>query len=340
MTAIARWTDPSEPFHPAISRLERTDQRRARRHARRAFDASMLEHFCTADDFTDYGRLEVIGDKWNDFYIFQDNDAPILAVAHLDTVMGRRKFRMSNTGHGPIVHSPTLDDRLGAYVIADLLPKLGVHADILFTTGEETGNSTAQFFDTDRQYNWMFSFDRTGTDVVMYDYDNAARRAMLRAVGAPVGVGSFSDIDFLQHLGCAGFNWGVGYRDYHSNSAYAPLNDTFLSVGRFLRFYEKHRDTFMPHEERDRWKRWERSDEEALNGQPFGGRPTHCPACLVELTEHWFCEECGWDWLKDDKEFHQEMEEQQELDVQAKVYGLTEAEWVKLQQQIGEALDN
>ena len=45
-----------------------------------------------------------------------------------------------------MVHSGALDDRLGAYIILDLLPKLGINVDVLLTVGEEQGRSTANFF--------------------------------------------------------------------------------------------------------------------------------------------------------------------------------------------------
>lgn len=113
--------------------------------------------------------------------------------------------------------------------------------------GEESGMSTAQHFQPGKQYDWMIEFDRGGTDVVMYDYDDPEVREMVREAGADVGQGIFSDICYLEHLGIKGFNWGVGYRDYHYPRAHAYLDDTFSMVAKYLRFHERNEGTTMPH---------------------------------------------------------------------------------------------
>jgi hypothetical protein len=184
-----------------------------------------------------------------DWYAFRDNGSKILAVAHLDTVAkpDTRMARFTQTEAGPVVHSRGLDDRLGAYTILDMLPQLGVETDLLLTVGEEDGRSTAQFFEAPKEYDWVIEFDRGGTDVVMYQYDDAEVRGMVRASGADVGDGSFSDISFLEHLEVKAFNWGIGYREYHGPRAHAYLDDTFEMVGYFLEFHREWAGTPMPH---------------------------------------------------------------------------------------------
>lgn len=185
-----------------------------------------------------------------DYYHFRDNGSSVLAVAHLDTVVtpGFRAPRFSSTRGGPLVRSGALDDRLGAYVILDLLPRLGVTHDWLLTVGEESGQSTAGFFTPPKDYDWIIEFDRAGTDVVMYQYEDAASRAAVQACGAPVGKGSFSDICYLDALGVKAFNWGVGYRgDYHSPHGYAYLSDTFAMAAKYLAFHEQNAGTAMSH---------------------------------------------------------------------------------------------
>jgi len=194
-----------------------------------------------------------------DYYHFKDNGARVLAVAHLDTVVAgkRRVPRFRTTENGPLIVSGALDDRLGAYVILDLLPKLGLTCDWLLTVGEESGLSTAEFFKPEKEYDWIIEFDRGGTDVVMYQYEDRASRGLVEASGAAMGSGSFSDIASLEHLNAKAFNWGVGYRgDYHSERGYAYLNDTFAMVGKYLRFHEQNAGTPMPHDP----DVWEASD--------------------------------------------------------------------------------
>src|SRR5690606_28494773 len=118
---------------------------------------------------------------------------------------------------------------------------LGVKYYLLLTTDEVGAQSTARDFVEDnlgRSYNWMFQFDRGGTDVVMYQYETPEYAALVEAAGARVGCGSYSDIAELDGLECAGFNWGVGYENYHSPRSHAWLDDTFRSVARFVNFYE------------------------------------------------------------------------------------------------------
>lgn len=243
---------------------ERTHQRRWRKRIRQAFDERLLEWCCNVDaeEFERYGArtdLSTGHHDGNDFYFYQNNNSPVLAVAHLDSVERKQRhfFMLDDKARGRTVHSPTLDDRLGAYVILELLPRLNIKTDILLTVGEEVGASTAQYFTAKKQYNWMFQFDRMGEDVVMYQYDTLARRQLLRSVLAQPSPGMFSDISFLDHLGCAGFNWGVGYHDYHGPRAWASLTEMTQQVARFCRFHERYRELRMEHVEsvtRSSWR--------------------------------------------------------------------------------------
>lgn len=192
-----------------------------------------------------------------DYFVWKGNDSNILGVAHLDSVDDSGLCGIIKTGAGWVVYSGALDDRLGVYVITELLPKLGVTCDWLLTTGEESGRSTAAFFSIKKQYNWMFQFDRGGTDVVMYDYECKDLRDRVRESGALIGNGSFSDICSLDHLNCKGVNWGVGYRDYHSPRSHAYLEDTFKMVEQFLRFYEDNKTEHLPHSQSFRSSRYE-----------------------------------------------------------------------------------
>ena len=148
-------------------------------------------------------------------YWFKDNNSKILAVAHLDSVQEWTHCKFL----GDRVYSPTLDDRLGVWVILEGLK--GLTFDILLTTNEEMCASTAADFKTKRQYNWIFEFDRSGTDVVMYDYESKEMEELLAENKFRLGVGSYTDICEIEHLNCKGFNFGAAYYDYHNQYAYA-----------------------------------------------------------------------------------------------------------------------
>lgn len=231
-----------------------------------AFDPDVLTWVCSADApdlMESYARgvystlteYKVDQPAPHDRFWYADNGSNILFVAHLDTVMGGARAHgcptsVIDTEAGPFVASGALDDRLGAYVGLELLPALGCEFDYLFTVGEEQGMSTAAFFDAadfKREYHWIIEFDRGGTDVVLYQYEDSDLKAKVESTGARVEQGIFSDISSMEHLGVKALNWGVGYRDYHGPRSHAWLVDTFRMVAYFLDFYAKYADTVLPH---------------------------------------------------------------------------------------------
>lgn len=273
------------------------------RQARRAYDQDTLRDICTLPerDFGDaYGMQTVQVESYcgyrdyrkmlplhrkspEDYYHYRDNGASVLAVAHLDTVVPAKGRTPSfhDTSRGPLINSGALDDRLGAYVILDMLPRLGVACDWLLTVGEESGASTAGHFTHGKDYDWIIEFDRSGTDVVMYQYEDEPCTRAVEACGATMGQGSFSDIAFLEQVGVKAFNWGVGYRgNYHSEAGYAFLNDTFAMVGKYLRFHGQNAGTAMPHEKDSR--EYDRGDDDF----PC----VFCDGTMDTVT--WYCTEC------------------------------------------------
>ena len=182
-------------------------------------------------------------------YVYKDNGCDVLAVAHLDSVAVEKEVAIV-TEHGHThYYARTVDDRAGAYVILDLLPKLGVKTDILLTEGEESMMSTAMYFTTKKKYKWVFEFDRNGTDVVMYQYETEEHKKELEKYGFKVGDGSFSDIACLDDLEVTGFNFGTGYYLNHTDKAHVKLDRLLDNVTRFLPFYEANKDVEMPYTE-------------------------------------------------------------------------------------------
>jgi hypothetical protein len=170
-----------------------------------------------------------------------DNGSNVLAVAHCDSVdCGLTRYKQ----RGTIAYSTSLDDRLGVHVILDVLPTLGILPDVLLTDDEEIGRSTAQEFIPHKQYNWMFQFDRRGQDAVHYEYNAMAPHIRSHFT---LGQGSFSDICWLEHLGCGGLNIGTGYYNEHTRNSYANLEHTAAQVMRFQNFWNALHDTHVPY---------------------------------------------------------------------------------------------
>lgn len=199
----------------------------------------------TEDDIIQSLGGITVGDKQNGYYAYKDNGAKILAVAHMDSVHRAKWFAFDQD----MVFTSSLDDRLGVYTVLDYLPQVaGMKYDILLTTGEEKGKSTAEHFKTDKQYNWIVSFDRNGTDIVMYSYSDYKLREKVEKY-FEVGCGTSSDICKLESLKCKGLNIGVGYHSEHAENAYMKISEYLNQMTRFIWFWEDFKDTLLPHEE-------------------------------------------------------------------------------------------
>ena len=235
------------------------------------FDLKACEAICRMKEkqFKSYATYDKKGR-----YFFKDNDSKILAVAHLDSVQNFSHFQTLKLPHKELIFCPTLDDRLGAFLLLNHLPKLGLKYDILLTTDEEIARTTADNFDTDKQYHWMFQFDRSGKDVVMYDYETVELKFALTKLDFKVGKGSFSDISNLDFLGCKGFNFGVSYQDYHSKDAYADITELQQTILKFQHFYHKFKDVYLPHIETrpkytENWRYYDRLSDEYYNDYTY-----------------------------------------------------------------------
>ena len=228
--------------------------------------ADELEFCCTATMDEIYNKLGAItytiGTRR---FGYIDRESSVIGVAHLDIAPGVKAHHGRFTRYGDRVVSPMLDDRLGLWVIAYVLPIYGVNCDILLTEDEEIGRSTAQEFANirseyfaEKEYNWIFQFDRAGLDCVMYDYETDKMATLIESYGWEVGFGSFSDICNMYSLGVTGFNFGTGYHNAHSLACNADLADTIASVGAFIQFYNDNHDTKYTYNEDDAKARYSR----------------------------------------------------------------------------------
>ena len=186
-------------------------------------------------------------------YIHLDRGRPILAVAHLDTVWHHRNqlnhaMKWEEHENSGVIYSPSLDDRLGLYMILDYLPKLGMEYDILLTLDEEIGKSTASGFKPPRDYRWIFEWDRGGEDAVIYQFQTPDWIKALRTAGFKIGRGSVSDISYLGDLGCAAVNVGCGYHRAHTLQHYVDLSELYRQIKRFRVFWEQNNYTHFPYD--------------------------------------------------------------------------------------------
>lgn len=182
--------------------------------------------------FTDFKKNTPEFENKNHRRIFIDRGSDILFIAHLDTVL-LPQIKTITAGR---IYAQGLDDRLGCYTAYKLSKKLGV--DLLITDNEETAQSTAQYH-TCKNYNWIVEFDRAGCDVVSYGIDNPAFLKVLNNY-FEVGVGSFTDICFLDTKSCC-VNIGIGYYKAHAKNSYVDLDIYDSQIETFLEFFSKHK---------------------------------------------------------------------------------------------------
>lgn len=228
-------------------------------------DVDVLRQYCTAPEewFHDLPGAQVTHfgtDKRPEHYTFIDNKSDILFVAHLDKAYGslaREIFAFYEAKNGEhIIHNGNLDDRIGAFIGHYLLPtQFGIKFDVLFTTNEESGGSTASDFQKDwltlpaeqrKKYKWGVEFDRHGIEPVMYQFEDAQLKDRIEK-HIKTTQGSFSDIACLDQMGCKFINWSTGYYSEHTPRHYAVLEHTITVVEAFVNFYEEFKDTHMPH---------------------------------------------------------------------------------------------
>lgn len=181
---------------------------------------------------------------------FKDNGADVLFVAHLDTVQNPKPRPV---GYNPTlreIHHPCLDNRLGLLAVRALVPKVFTQPyDILFTTGEESGKSTAKDFvkkhaDILKRYKVAINFDRGYDSPALYGalLDKEWKKAVA-ALGWKPERGIFSDTTILADAGLRIANLPCGMRDYHSKKAWAGLAELEDSLGKLTSLVEAARTT-------------------------------------------------------------------------------------------------
>jgi hypothetical protein len=217
-------------------------------------------------NFHSYGNLKKIRGATGRPYYFEDNGSNVLFVAHLDSVQNYNgaRIEVDPKNNNTKLYCDTLDNRLGVYLALFHFKQMGLKYDILLTLDEEKGASTAGLFSPGKEYNWMFSFDKGARNyyskfsvndmehfdnppVATYSYGDTDTHRLLRKYEFSPERGSYSDICSLKHLGCKGFNFYAGFRDYHQKGAYVNLMELSSSISKFKEFYEDNKDLRFPH---------------------------------------------------------------------------------------------
>jgi hypothetical protein len=185
-------------------------------------------------------------------YILVPGDAPILLLAHLDTVHRDKVRQICKTEDGNILMSPQGiggDDRCGVYALVQLRRAAEKKPWLLFTCDEETGGGGALAFCRHFKegklpkelegLKLLVELDRKGgNDAVYYDCANGEFEDYITGKGFKTEQGSFSDISYVApELGVAAVNLSAGYHNAHTiheTINRAQLNAVINKVGEII----------------------------------------------------------------------------------------------------------
>ena len=181
-------------------------------------------------------------------YILVPGKAPVMLVAHLDTVHREPVKTICRSDNGNILMSPEGiggDDRCGVYALVTAHERAAVKPWLLFTCDEEVGGVGASAFCAEYDKGKMpkglsslkaiIEIDRKGRDdAVYYDCANTDFESYITKKGFKTQFGSFSDISVVApKLGVAAVNLSSGYYNAHTQHEYINqkhLNTTIRKV--------------------------------------------------------------------------------------------------------------
>jgi len=168
-------------------------------------------------------------------FVLVYGEAPVMLVAHMDTVHNERVKHICTTQDGNILMSPQGiggDDRCGVYALVNAYEAAEKKPWLLFTCDEEIGGRGADNFC--RKYKdgklpkeladlkLIIEIDRRGSeDAVYYSCDNKEFEDYITSKGFKTASGSFSDISYIApDLGVAAVNLSSGYYNAHTQHEY------------------------------------------------------------------------------------------------------------------------
>ena len=168
-------------------------------------------------------------------FILVKGNAPVMLLAHLDTVHAEPVKEICATPDGNILMSPQGiggDDRCGVYALNKIYNQAEIKPYLLFTCDEEIGGVGARQFRLAhsagllpaelKSLKLLIEIDRKGKkDAVYYDCDNPAFEKYISSKGFKTAHGSFSDISVVApELGVAAVNLSSGYYNAHTLHEY------------------------------------------------------------------------------------------------------------------------
>ena len=168
-------------------------------------------------------------------FILVHGKAPVMLVAHLDTVHEQHVKNICLSADKNILMSPQGiggDDRCGVFALCKIYRLSKIKPWLLFCCDEEVGGLGAKQFCLAHQQHqlpkelddikFIIELDRKGSrDAVYYRCDNPDFEAYISSKGFKTAQGSFSDISLIApEFGIAAVNLSCGYYAAHTRHEY------------------------------------------------------------------------------------------------------------------------
>ena len=181
-------------------------------------------------------------------FILVHGQAPVMLIAHLDTVHEQPVRDICISADKNILMSPQGiggDDRCGVFALVKVFQSAQIKPWLLFTCDEEIGGIGAKQFCLAHQqlqlpnqldkFKFLIELDRKGkNDAVFYRCANPDFEAYITAKGFKTAQGSFSDISLIApELEIAAVNLSCGYYSAHTRHEYinrSHLDNTIQKV--------------------------------------------------------------------------------------------------------------
>ena len=184
-------------------------------------------------------------------FLYAEGTAPVLLVAHLDTVHRTQPETICYSADGAVMMSPQGiggDDRAGVYMILRLIQH--THCHVLFCEDEETGGHGAQAFiksGINPDVNYIAELDRMGNnDAVFYQCRNRQFERHISSFGFQTAFGSFSDISILApKLDLAAVNLSTGYYNAHRVNEFVRLDEVEKLIDRVEKLLQAKTERFF-----------------------------------------------------------------------------------------------
>ena len=182
-------------------------------------------------------------------FILVRGQAPVMLVAHLDTVHAEPVREICKTADGNILMSPQGiggDDRCGCFALVKIYKSAQVKPWLLFTCDEEIGGVGAKAFCHSHKQKqlpkeidslkFIVEIDRRGAnDAVFYHCANTDFETYITGKGFKVAQGSFSDISLIApELGIAAVNLSSGYYYAHTLHEFINRKELDETIGKII----------------------------------------------------------------------------------------------------------